>query len=113
MIKKLVFVIKLLKNIKSPVIHSCQNFQLLLIYDEIIVHENEIMNYINKEEIKKIVNEQSLNETLEFTIEIVYISQIVHFYNTLNDLKERREMKNEIRKLKSKVEDLERLLNDK
>ena len=84
MIKKLVFVIKLLKNIKSPVIHSCQNFQLLLIYDEIIVHENEIMNYINKEEIKKIVNEQSLNETLEFTIEIVYISQIVHFYNTIN-----------------------------
>lgn len=113
MIKKLVFVIKLLKNIKSPVIHSCQNFQLLLIYDEIIVHENEIMNYINKEEIKKIVNEQSLNETLEFTIEIVYISQIVHFYNTLNDLKERREMKNEITKLKSKVEELERILNDK
>ena len=105
--------IKLLKNLKSPIIHSCQYIQLLPIYDEVITHENEIMKNINKEEIKKIVNELTLNETLKFSIEIVYVSQIVHFCNTLNDLKERREMKNEIRKLKSKVEDFERLLNNK
>ena len=113
MIKKLVFVIKLLKNIKSDIIYSCENIQLLLIYDEIIVRQNEIMNYINKEEIKKIMNELSLNEALEFTIEIVYVSQIVHFYNTLNDLKERREMKKEIQNLKSKVKELETHLNNK
>ena len=112
MLKKLVFVTKLLKNTKNN-IHSYDNIQLLLIYDDIIFRPNEIKNNINKEEIKNIMMDISFDESLAFTIEIVYVSQIVHFYNTFNYLKERNEMKKEIKFLRAKVEEMDKLLNKK
>ena len=103
MLKKLNFVVKLIKNTTGD-FDLCKNIQLLLIYDDIIFNSEKIMDNTDIEEIKKIINDISFTETIKFTIEILYINQIVHYYNALHDLKERKKMKETIQTMKNIIE---------
>ena len=73
-----------------------------MIYDDIVFNPDVIENMVDIEELKKIVNDVSFSENVEFNIEIVYISQIVHYYNSFNDFKERRKLKGQIEDLQNK-----------
>ena len=100
MIKKLNFALKLKKNSLKN-LEKIENIQLLLIYDDIVFNSDVIENMVDIEELKKIVNDVSFSENVEFNIEIVYISQIVHYYNSFHDFKEKRKLKDEIQYLKN------------
>ena len=100
MIKKLNFALKLKKNSLKN-LEKIENIQLLLIYDDIVFNSDVIENMVDIEELKKIVNDVSFSENVEFNIEIVYISQIVHYYNSFHDFKEKRKLKDEIQDLKN------------
>lgn len=106
MIKKLNFIIKLLKNTSNYVI-DYENIQLLLIYDELIYNYEQINNILNENDIKKILTDIPFTEDANFTIEIIYMSQIINYINIskMNDkmnqmMKMMNRMDDEIKKLK-------------
>ena len=106
MLKKLNFVIKLIKNTTKD-FHVYKNIQLLLIYDEIICDSEDLLKYITVEQIKSILTNIPFRENAKFTIEIIYISQVVNTYNISKYFKELRNMKSIINELKEKVKNLE------
>ena len=111
MLKKLNFIVKLIKNTTGD-LYLFENVQLLLIYDDIIFNSEKVMDKIDDDEIKKIINDISFTETIKFTIEILYINQIVHYYNTQHDLKERKKMKETMQTMKNEIENLKNEIND-
>ena len=106
MLKKLNFVIKLIKNTTKD-FHVYKNIQLLLIYDEIICDSEDLLKYITVEQIKSILTNIPFTENAKFTIEIIYISQVVNTHNISKYFKELRNMKSIINELKEKVKNLE------
>ena len=62
---------------------------------------------IDIDDLKKIVIDVSFSENVKFNIEIVYISQIVHYYNSFNDFKERKKLKGQIEDLQNKNKEIE------
>ncbi len=107
MIKKLSFVINLIKN-TSDDYKKINHFQLLLIYDDIVFNSDKIKKNIEIDEINEILKDISFNEKIYFTIEIVYVSQIVHFYNIHNDLKIRKKMTNLIKQMKNEMDEMKK-----
>ena len=113
MIKKFNFVIQLVKNTNNN-LYKYNNMQLLLIYDDIIVNQNVIKELISKEEIEFILNRVAFKEKLSFTIEIIYVSQMMNFYNSSYMFKKLtkdiNELKTQNKQLEGKIEKLERIL---
>ena len=120
MIKKYNFVIQLIKNTNNN-LYKYNNMQLLLIYDDIIVNQNVIKELISKEDIKSILNRVAFKEKLSFTIEIIYVSQMMNFYNSsymfkkltkdINELKTKNKQYEIDKKImEEKIEKLERIL---
>ena len=111
MIKKLSFVIKLIKN-TSDDYKKLNNIQLLLIYDDIVFNADKIKKNIEIDEINEILKDISFNEKIIFTIEIVYVSQIVHFYNINNDLKIKKKQTNLINQMKNKMDEMNKKMDE-
>ena len=106
MIRKLNFALKLKKNSLKN-LENIEEIQLLLIYDDIVFNSDVIEKMIDIDDLKKIVIDVSFSENVKFNIEIVYISQIVHYYNSFNDFKERRKLKGQIEDLQNKNKEIE------
>ena len=106
MIRKLNFALKLIKNSLKN-LENIEEIQLLLIYDDIVFNSDVIEKMIDIDDLKKIVIDVSFSENVKFNIEIVYISQIVHYYNSFNDFKERRKLKGQIEDLQNKNKEIE------
>lgn len=105
MLKKLNFILKLIKNTSSNV-GKYDNIQLLLIYDKLIHDSEKINEFLNKEDIQKILTDIPFNENAHFTIEIIYMSQIINYFNiskmnqTIKDMNKKMEnMDDRIKKL--------------
>ena len=109
MIKKLNFVIKLIKNTTKD-FYSYKNIQLLLIYDDIICERDELKKYISEEQIKSILNQISFTEKVKFTIEIIYVSQTVNVYNISKSFEEMNKMKNKMNKMEIEIKNLREIL---
>ena len=105
MIRKLNFALKLKKNSLKN-LENIEEIQLLLIYDDIVFNSDVIEKMIDIDDLKKIVIDVSFSENVKFNIEIVYISQIVHYYNSFNDFKERRKLKGQIEDLQNKNKEI-------
>ena len=110
MIRKLNFALKLKKNSLKN-LENIEEIQLLLIYDDIVFNSDVIEKMIDIDDLKKIVIDVSFSENVKFNIEIVYISQIVHYYNSFNDFKERRKLKEQIQDLQNKNKEMENTIN--
>ena len=65
MLKKLNFVIKLIKNTTKD-FHVYKNIQLLLIYDEIICDSEDLLKYITVVQIKSIITNIPFTENAKF-----------------------------------------------
>ena len=122
MLRKLNFVIKLIKNTTRD-FKKYQNIQLLLIYDDIIFNSNDLKILISLNQIKSILKEISFSEIVDFNLEIIYISQSVNVFNITRSFKEMRNMKNQMnemakkmerrnRKMKKKIKQLEDIINN-
>ena len=74
MLKKINFILKLIKNTSNNV-GKYDNIQLLLIYDELIHDSEEIDMLLRKDDIKKILTDIPFNENVHITIETIYLSQ--------------------------------------
>ena len=74
MVKKLNFIIKLVKNTTND-FYYYDNIQLLLIYDDVIINRDELKKIISVEQIKSILTSIPFNEQAKFSVEIIYISQ--------------------------------------
>ena len=98
MVKKLNFIIKLIKNTTND-FHSYDNIQLLLIYDDVIVNRDEFKKLISVEQINSILTSIPFNERTKFSVEIIYISQTVNIYNISKAFDEMNKMKAEINKI--------------
>ncbi len=107
--------IQLIKNTNNN-LYKYNNMQLLLIYDDIIVNQNVIKELISKEEIKSILNRVAFKEKLSFTIEIIYVSQMMNFYNSSYVFKKLTKDINELKtkntQLEGKIEKLEKILRN-
>jgi len=99
MVKKLNFIIKLIKNTTND-FYSYDNIQLLLIYDDVIVNKDELKKLISVEQINSMLTSIPFNERIKFSVEIIYISQTVNIYNISKALDEMNKMKAEIKQLK-------------
>ena len=112
MLKKLNFIIKLLKNTSNN-IRTYENIQLLLIYDELIYNSEQIKILLDENDIIKILTDIPFSENANFTIEIIYMSQIINFYNIskMNDrMKKMNELiKNLYLKMDSMTEEINKL----
>ena len=86
MVKKLNFMIKLIKN-TTKYFYSYDNIQLLLIYDDAILISIPF------------------NESTKFSVEIIYISQTVNIYNTSKVF-------DEINKMEAKIKKSEKILHE-
>ena len=104
MIKKLNFVLKLIRN-TSKDLYLYENIQLLLIYDDLIINSNELNEYISKEEIKSILESTAFKESISFTIEIIYVSQVMYYYNISYITDEMNKLKSEVKNLKQTLRD--------
>lgn len=102
MVKKLNFIIKLIRNTTNG-FRTYENIQLLLIYNDIIFNTENLEKYISKEDIKEIMKKASFTENVKFTIEIVYISQVMHSYNISNVLNKMHKMESELEEMKKKL----------
>ena len=102
MIKKYNFVLELIKNTTKD-LHRYINKQLFLIYDDIIIDSNEIKDLISEKDIKSILKSIPLKENLEFTIEIIYMSQLTSVYNISYMYKKMKEMEEELKSLKEVI----------
>ena len=111
MIKKLNFIIKLIKNTTND-FYSYDNIQLLLIYDDVIVNKDELKKLINVEQIKSILTSIPFNERAKFSVEIIYISQTVNVYNISKAFDEINKLNVEIKELKVKIDKLEKILGE-
>ena len=111
MLKKLDFVLKLLKK-TSKDYYSIKNIQLLLIYDDIVFGSEEIKKLIDLEDIQNILEGISFSEERIFNIEIAYISQVVHYFNSFNDSREIKQLKNEIKKMKEELSNLKESIKE-
>ena len=106
MIKKLICIIMLMKNTSNNV-GDYENIQLVLIYDELIYDYGQINNILNESDIKNILIDIPFTENINFTIEIIYMSQKINYINIskMNDkmnqmMKMMKRMDEEIKKLK-------------
>ena len=110
MLKKLNFILKLIKNTSNNV-GKYDNIQLLLIYDELIHDSEKINQFLNKEDIKKILTDIPFNENAHFTIEIIYMSQIINYFNISKMNDKMKDMKKEMKNMDERIKKLERLIN--
>ena len=104
MVKKLNFMIKLIKNTTKD-FYSYDNIQLLLIYDDVIVNRDELKKLISEEQIKSILTTIPFKERAKFSVEIIYISQIVNIYNSSKVF-------DEINKMEAKIKKLEKIFHE-
>ena len=104
MVKKLNFIIKLIKNTTKDY-YSYDNIQLLLIYDDVIVNRDELKKLISEEQIKSILISIPFNESTKFSVEIIYISQIMNIYNSSKVF-------DEINKMEAKIKKLEKIFHE-
>ena len=111
MLKKLNFVIKLIKSTTKD-FSLYQNIQLLFVYDDIIFDSDDLLKYISSDQIKSILVQIPFTERGNFTIEIIYISQTMNIYNILKSLDEMNKMKKKIEDLKNKNNNLEKTIED-
>jgi len=102
MVKKLNFIIKLIRHTTNG-FRTYENIQLLLIYNDIIFNTENLDKYISKEDIKEIMKKASFTKNVKFTIEIVYISQVMHSYNISNVLNKMHKMESELEEMKKKL----------
>ena len=80
MLKKLNFILKLIKNTSNNV-GKYDDVQLVLIYDELIHDSEEINKFLSKDDIKKILTDLPFNENAYFSIEIIYMCQTINYFN--------------------------------
>ena len=104
MVKKLNFIIKLVKNTTND-FYYYDNIQLLLIYDDVIINRDELKKIISVEQIKSILTSIPFNERAKFSIEIIYISQTVNIYSISKAF-------NEINKLKEELKQVKKILSE-
>ena len=104
MVKKLNFMIKLIKNTTKD-FYSYDNIQLLLIYDDVIVNRDELKKLISEEQIKSILTTIPFKERAKFSVEIIYISQTLNIYNISKYV-------DEMNKMKAKINKLEKILHE-
>ena len=102
MLKKLNFVIKLIKNTTKD-FDKYHNIQLLLIYDDIIFNSNDLKALISVDQIKSILKDICFFEIANFNLEIIYISQSVNVFNISRSFKEMTNMKNKMNKMEKKM----------
>ena len=99
MVKKLNYIIKLIKNTTND-FYSYEHIQVLLIYDDVIINRDELKKLINLEQIKSILTSIAFNEIVKFSVEIIYISQTVNNYSISNIFNEINKMKVELKQIK-------------
>ena len=104
MVKKLNFMIKLIKNTTKD-FYSYDNIQLLLIYDDVIVKRDELKKLISMEQIKSILTTIPFNERAKFSVEIIYISQTLNIYNISKYV-------DKINKMEAKINKSEKILHE-
>jgi len=104
MVKKLNFMIKLIKNTTKD-FYSYDNIQLLLIYDDVIVKRDELKKLISEEQIKSILISIPFKERAKFSVEIIYISQTLNIYNISKYV-------DKINKMEAKINKLEKTLHE-
>ena len=104
MVKKLNFIIKLVKNTTND-FYYYDNIQLLLIYDDVIINRDELKKVISVEQIKSILTSIPFNEQAKFSVEIIYISQTVNIYSISKAF-------NEINKLKEELKQVKKILSE-
>ena len=104
MVKKLNFIIKLVKNTTND-FYYYDNIQLLLIYDDVIINRDELKKIISVEQIKSILTSIPFNERAKFFVEIIYISQTVNIYSISKAF-------NEINKLKEELKQVKKILSE-
>ena len=82
------------------------NIQLLLIYNDVIFDTDNIENFISEDSIKELLRNASFTENIKFTIEIIYIYQVMYSYNISNVLNKMHQMEKELKELKEIEENL-------
>lgn len=100
MLKKLNFILKLIKNTTND-LYLYNNIQFLLIYDDIIINKDEITKMISVEQIKSILSSIPFTENAIFSVEIIYISQTVNIYNISKAFDEIDKLKKELKEVKN------------
>ena len=110
MLRKLNFVIKLIKNTTRD-FKKYQNIQLLLIYDDIIFNSDDLKALIPLELIKSTLKDISFSEIADFNLEIIYISQSVNVFNITRSFKEMRNMKNQMNEMAKKIDEKEKKMD--
>jgi len=115
LLKKLNFVIKLIKNTTKD-FKNYENFQLLLIYDDILINSEEIKNVLLPNEINLLLTNIPFAERVKFTLEIIYVSQVMHFFNITRTMENLNEIQKKLDKEMQKTDELDKqikILNEK
>ena len=115
LLKKLNFVIKLIKHTTKD-FKNYENFQLLLIYDDILINSEEINNFLSPNEINLLLENIPFTERVKFTLEIIYVSQVVHYFNISRTFEKMNEIQKKLDKEMEKTDELDRklkILNEK
>ena len=110
MLKKLNFIIKLIKNTTKK-FKEFQNIQLLLIYDDIIFDSDELKKYISIDNIKAILTNIYFRERVKFSVEIIYISQAVNIFNISKSVQDMNDMKKNMNDMKKNMNDMKKNMN--
>ena len=93
-----------------------ENFQLLLIYDDILINSEEIKNFLLPNEINLLLANIPFTERVKFTLEIIYVSQVVHYFNITRAFEKMNEIQKQLDEEKQKTDELARqlkILNEK
>lgn len=115
LLKKLNFIIKLIKHTTKD-FKNYENFQLLLIYDDILINSEEIKNFLLPNEINLLLANIPFTERVKFTLEIIYVSQVVHYFNITRAFEKMNEIQKQLDEEKQKTDELARqlkILNEK